>query len=186
LGITFIAAPFPRRGGVTMPMRTLEETFDYELADVYDAEHQFRDAEARLQRRLVRDAGLSELLYRHAEETKTHVTNLEKAFKILGKTPQRQPCDPAWGLVNEAWYATTHSQTAELRDLMVADAASRVESFEIQGYQALLELARRLKLNPKAVVLMERNLKHEQRMAAGLDKGRGKLLTRAFKASRRG
>ena len=69
---------------------------------------------------------------------------------------------------------------------MVADAASRVESFEIQVYQALLDLARRLKLDPKAVVLMERNLQHEQRMAAGLDKGRGKLLTRAFKASRRG
>ena len=69
---------------------------------------------------------------------------------------------------------------------MVADAASRVESFEIQVYQALLDLARRLKLDPKAVVLMERNLQHEQRMAAGLDKGRGELLTRAFKASRRG
>jgi len=83
-----------------MPIKSTREKFVHELADLYDAEHQFLAAQ-HLMHSKATDAKLKTMIKQHIGESEQQVKNLELVFGTLGEKPRRQHCDGAEGIVSE-------------------------------------------------------------------------------------
>lgn len=147
-----------------MSINSFQEKFQHALGDMYDAEHQFLD----VQRQMLAEAHATELktlLKNHNEQTTGHIANLEKAFKLLGLTPKRQPCDAARGLVTEWQQMAKETGTPEIADWVIASAQAKVEHYEIASYRGLIIGAQVMKNDP-VVQLLRQNLRQEEQTAA--------------------
>src|SRR4051794_30638721 len=80
-----------RHGGSPMLISNAKEKFVHELADIYDAEHQFLDALQKMQQQ-ASDEKLKGMLEEHATQTKDQISRLEQVFSEVGQSPERQPC----------------------------------------------------------------------------------------------
>ena len=83
-----------------MGIKTLEEKFQHELGDIYDAEHQFLEM---MQQALPQASSppVTRLLEQHIKQTEQQITVLEQAFTALGAEAKRIKCQGATGSVNE-------------------------------------------------------------------------------------
>src|SRR5947209_4721196 len=120
-----------------MPIATTEEKFVHELADLYDAEHQFLEGQTQMERR-ASDDRLRTMILEHIVQTRGHIKNLELVFGILGEEPKRQPCSGAKGLVEEAHKVMEEAGSDELRDSLIGGAAAKAEHYEIVSYADLI------------------------------------------------
>ena len=81
-----------------MPITNLQEKFLYELADIYDAEHRFLEA----QQQMLEEASSQELqgmIQTHIDQTQQQIQNLEQVYEQIGQQPERVTCEVAQGLV---------------------------------------------------------------------------------------
>jgi ferritin-like metal-binding protein YciE len=85
--------------GEIMPTNA-EEKFVHELADMYDAEHQFLDA-MRLMHGVASDQKLKTMLGEHIKQTQEQIQRLAQVFSQIDQEPERQECSGAKGLVEE-------------------------------------------------------------------------------------
>ena len=81
-------------------MRALRELFLHELKDIYDAEHCLINALPKLAEAASCEK-LKAAFLGHLEETKGHVTKLEKVFKSFGETAKGQKCRATAALLKE-------------------------------------------------------------------------------------
>jgi ferritin-like metal-binding protein YciE len=151
-----------------MTISTSEEKFGHELADMYDAEHRFLEAMGKM-RDMASDEKLQMLLETHMQETEQHIANLEEVFSEIGKEPERQECMGAMGLVDEATKMIDEAGSAELRDSIIAGAATKAEHYEIVGYADLIDGAEMMKKR-KAVTLLTKNREQELSTARKLER----------------
>ncbi|TME72136.1 MAG: DUF892 family protein [Chloroflexi bacterium] len=84
-----------------MPITNSQEKFVHELADMYDAEHQFLEAMGKM-RAQATDEKLQTMLEDHMQQTEEQIRKLEDVFAEAGQEPERQQCMGAKGLVEEA------------------------------------------------------------------------------------
>jgi ferritin-like metal-binding protein YciE len=89
----------------------------------------------------VEDAELKSALQEHHDETKTHVTRLETAFRRLDAAPSAALSRAFEGAVAQHEQVAPNVVEPRLRDLFHAHAALRTEHYELAGYDALLRLA---------------------------------------------
>jgi ferritin-like metal-binding protein YciE len=108
----------------------------------------------------VRDRELRNGLESHLEETRKHVSNVEKVFAELGEEPEVEECIGFEGLKAEHDKLTSES-SPELIDLVDLGAAARTENYEIAAYESLRRMAKALG-EEKAVELLDQNLKQEK------------------------
>jgi len=73
-----------------MPVKTTQEKFLHELADLYDAEHQFLQGQHHMHAQ-AKDAKLKAMIHEHIAESQQQIKNLEQVFSALGEKPKRQP-----------------------------------------------------------------------------------------------
>jgi len=151
-----------------MPIKDSREKFEHELADIYDAEHQFLEAQDMMLTNAT-DPKLKSLLEQHMEETREQIENLEKVFSSIDKEPQRQTCSGAKGIVEEGSKAMDEAGTPELRDGMIATGATKAEHYEMVAYADLIQGAEMLK-NRQAVKLLTANREQEVRTARKLER----------------
>ena len=156
-----------------MPITNSEEKFMHELADMYDAEHQFLDAMGQM-RQMAGDPKLQTMLEEHMQQTEEQITNLEQVFAELGKEPERQECMGAKGLVGEAKKMMEETESPELRDAVIAGAAAKAEHYEMVGYADLIDGAEMMKKR-KAVNLLTKNREQEVLTARKLERLAPKL-----------
>ncbi len=161
-----------------MSINTLQEKFEHGLGDIYDAEHRFLDAHQEMLGQ-VKDETLRSRLERHVEETRGHIARLEKVFGLLGKPPERIPCEVAKGLVRES-RATTGEATADadVLDSVLATMMSKVEGYEMATYRALITDAKELG-HDEAARLLRQILKEEQATSDAVDKAAPRLADEA-------
>ena len=100
------------------------------------------------------------VLEQHLEETRGHVTRLEKVFEAIGEEPHAEECVGFEGLKQE------HSELSEkasssLIDLVDLGAAARTENYEIAAYEGLRRMAKGLG-EDKAVELLDQSLAEEK------------------------
>jgi ferritin-like metal-binding protein YciE len=96
----------------------------------------------------------------HLEQTRRHVTNVEKVFEALGENPDVEECIGFEGLKRE--HDTMIGEASpELVDLIDLGAAARTECYEIAAYESLRRMAKAMG-EDKAVELLDRNLKDEK------------------------
>ena len=151
-----------------MPITTSEEKFVHELADMYDAEHQFLEALGKM-RDLASDAKLQTMLEEHMVQTEEQISKLEQVFSEVGKEPARQECMGARGLIDEATNMIQETNAPELRDAVIAGAATKAEHYEMVSYADLIDGAEMMKKR-KAVKLLTDNREQEVSTARKLER----------------
>jgi ferritin-like metal-binding protein YciE len=151
-----------------MPINSSEEKFEHELADMYDAEHQFLEAMGKM-RDGASDPKLQEMLEEHMQQTEEQITKLEEVFSELGKEPERKECMGAKGLVDEATKMMEEAGSPELRDAVIVGAATKAEHYEMVSYADLIDGAEMMKKR-KAVKLLTENREQEVSTARRLER----------------
>jgi ferritin-like metal-binding protein YciE len=141
-------------------MQTAHELFLHELADMLDAER-------KLVKALGEQAGeasnpqLQKAFASHQAQTEKQVQRLEQVFEQLGEQPENTECKGLKGLLEELETFKDEDPSEDILDVFSIGAASKVESYEINAYESLINLARDMG-HTKAVKLLQQSLKEEQ------------------------
>jgi ferritin-like metal-binding protein YciE len=142
-------------------MQTAHELFLHELADMLDAERRLVEALGE-QAGEASNSQLQKALSSHQAQTEKQVQRLEQVFEDLGEQPQTTECKGLKGLLEEyEGFKNEEDPSEDILDVFSIGAASKVESYEINAYESLINLARDMGHN-KAVKLLQQNLKEEQ------------------------
>jgi ferritin-like metal-binding protein YciE len=141
-------------------MQTAHELFLHELADMLDAERKLVDALGE-QADEASNPQLQKAFASHQAQTEKQVQRLEQIFEQLGEQPEQTECKGMKGLLEELETFKSEDPSEDILDVFSIGAASKVESYEINAYHSLIDLARDMGHN-KAVKLLQQNLKEEQ------------------------
>lgn len=132
-----------------MKLNTLEELFHHELQDLYSAEKQLVKALPEMARAAM-NPELAAGFEQHLEETRVHVSRLEKTAQELGITLGGHCCRAMEGLLAEGSEMVHEGGQENVRDAGLIGAAQRVEHYEIAGYGTSRALALKLDLRSAA------------------------------------
>ena len=135
-------------------IETMDDLFVHTLQDVYYAEQKIVNALPKMIKKATSDQ-LRQGFEKHLEETKGHVSRLEKVFEMHGKTPKTVNCPAIDGIVKEAEETAGEVDDKEVLDAALAAAAQAVEHYEISRYGTLIAWAKELGRDDCASVLNE-------------------------------
>lgn len=144
----------------TMQSSQLMKLFGDELKDIYWAENALVKAIPKMIKNAT-SKDLNRALTSHLEETKVHVTRLEKVFSLIDEKAVAKKCEAMEGLIKEATEIMESCEEGSMRDAGIISAAQKVEHYEIATYGTLRQFAETMKL-PKVVDLLEKTLKEEK------------------------
>ncbi|MFO7662322.1 MAG: ferritin-like domain-containing protein [Chloroflexota bacterium] len=116
-----------------MEIKTFEELFEHELEDLRSAEQQLIEALPKMAE-AANDNELKQAFKDHLQETKTHLTRIDQAFKKMGKQPKSHTCKGMQGLIKEGEDVMQSAQDPKIMDVALIGAAQRVEHYEISAY----------------------------------------------------
>jgi ferritin-like metal-binding protein YciE len=168
-----------------MTIRTLEQKFVHDLADIYDAEHRFLEAQGRLLQEAYAPQ-LKALIQDHMAQTEQQIGNIEQIYRQLGASPQRTTCAAAAGLVSEGEQGLADSAgSPTVRDCVIGSALSKVEHYEVAAYRGLLTAAECMG-QLQIATLLRQNLEQEEQTATLVEQSTPMLLEQAMLAQQRG
>lgn len=157
-----------------------KQLFEHELQDVYYAEKTLTKVLPKLAKE-ASDPELSRAFTSHLKETEKHVSNLEKVFKQIGKTPEAHPCPGIDGIKKEHdEFVEENYTSSEMLDAFLTGAAARTEHYEIAAYTGLVTQARALG-ERGAVELLQTNLRQEKEALKKVETISKRLLKDASK-----
>lgn len=144
-----------------MKAHSLRELFIAELRDLYDAEHQLTKALPKMAES-ASSSELREAFEEHLEQTRNHVSRLEKIFANLGEKAKPEKCKGMEGLLKEGSDLLKEDDIdPEVKDAAIISAAQRVEHYEIAGYGTVRTFAELLG-EDEAVTVLEETLQEEK------------------------
>ena len=121
-------------------MKTLQDLFLDELADMYDAEHRI----VRALPKLIKAATCTQLqaaLQKHLKETHGQIAKLEQVFKSIGEKAKGKKCEAAVGLLKEGDEIAAEFKGSPAINAALISAGQKVEHYEIASYGCLHEWA---------------------------------------------
>lgn len=126
-------------------MAELKELLIDQLQSLLDAENQLVSALPKMAN-AAKSPKLREAIEKHLRHTQTHVERLNEAFQLLGSKPEASPCRAIRGLVEQGQHKIEQGskKDALIADLMLIDAAQKVEHYEIAAYGNARTLAHEL------------------------------------------
>lgn len=134
-------------------METLHEIFMKELRQLYVAETKLVDALPQMA-----DAATSQRLKdgfnEHLEQTKEHVTRLEKAFSVLNEEALEQENLVINTLLEEGEEIISGKWDMHVKDAALIAAAQKVEHYEIAAYGTVMSWAKTMQHNEVLDILM--------------------------------
>jgi ferritin-like metal-binding protein YciE len=136
------------------------ELFVHELGDIMYVEQKLSTEVLPKLISEVTDEEFRSALEDHLEETKRHLTNVEKVFEELGETPEPEECIGFEGLRAEHEKLIGEA-SSDLIDSIDLGAAARTECYEIAAYESLRRMAKAMG-EEKAVDLLDKNLSEEK------------------------
>ena len=139
---------------------TLNDLFQEELQDLYDAENQIVKALPKMAEAAT-DEELTTAFQQHLEVTKKQVKRLEKVFQQLGLKPQGKTCEGMQGLLKEGEKMIQEMEKSPVLDAALIGAAQKVEHYEISGYGTARTMAEILG-QADAAELLEETLDEEK------------------------
>ena len=139
---------------------TPRDLFLHELGDIMYVEQKLSTEVLPKLVSEVTDDELRDALEQHLEQTKRHLTNVEKVFEELGESPQAEQCIGFEGLKAEHDKLRSES-SPDLVDSIDLGAAARTECYEIAAYEGLRRMAKAMG-EDKAVDLLDKNLSEEK------------------------
>jgi len=156
---------------------TPRDLFLHELGDIMYVEQKLSTEVLPKLVSEVTDDELRDALEQHLEQTKRHLTNVEKVFEELGESPQAEQCIGFEGLKAEHDKLRSES-SPDLVDSIDLGAAARTECYEIAAYEGLRRMAKAMG-EDRAVDLLDRNLEEEKDALKTVEK----IATRVSKES---
>jgi ferritin-like metal-binding protein YciE len=158
-----------------------KDLFLHELGDILYVERKL--AEKVLPKLIdeVSDDEFKSGLESHLRETRQHVTNVEKVFRIFGEEPHAEECVGFEGLKKEHDELLEKSSDA-LIDHIDLGAAARTENYEIAAYEGLRRMAKAFG-EDEAVALLDTNLKQEKEALREVEKIATRLSNESVTAS---
>jgi ferritin-like metal-binding protein YciE len=136
------------------------ELFLHELGDILYVERKLADEVLPKLISEVQDDEFTTSLKNHLEQTRKHVTNVEKVFEQLGESPKAEECIGFEGLKAEHDKLLEESSD-DLIDAVDLGAAARTENYEIAAYEGLRRMAKAMG-EDRAVDLLDANLRDEK------------------------
>lgn len=91
----------------------------------------------------------------HLEETRNHVSRLERVFNSLGTTSAGKECEAMKGLIKEGEEVINMKGDSTVKDAALIAAAQRVEHYEIAGYGTARTFADKLGFSDAADILQD-------------------------------
>ena len=147
-------------------MKTLNDLFLEELADIYDAEKRILKALPKLAAAAT-CSKLKVAIEAHLEETESHVTTVEEVFECFDREPKGETCEATVGLLEEAEDIAADFKGSPALNAALVCALQKVEHYEIASYGCLHEWARQLD-NEEAADLLGEILEDEKRINESL------------------
>jgi ferritin-like metal-binding protein YciE len=141
-------------------MKTLKDLFLDELADMYDAENRIVKALPKLAKAATCD-DLRAALESHLEETKGHVTKVERVFAAFDEKARGKKCAATVGLLEEGDEIVSDNKDEPTINAAIISAGQKVEHYEIASYGTLHAWAKLLG-NTEAASLLEEILAEEK------------------------
>jgi ferritin-like metal-binding protein YciE len=141
-------------------LNTLNDLFEDELRDVYDAEKQILKALPKIIE-AAKHVELREALTMHLEETRGQVERLEQAFESLDLKPRGKHCAGMAGILEEGSDLLKEDGKDAVLDAAFIAGCQRVEHYEITAYGTLMAWARLLAYD-EALKLLEANEREEK------------------------
>jgi ferritin-like metal-binding protein YciE len=126
-------------------LQTLHDLFVEQLEDLYSAETQLVEALPKMASAASNEQ-LRDAFEHHLEQTREHVSRLEKIFDELGKSPGGETCKAMQGLIEEGEEVLKMEGDPTVIDAALIAAAQRVEHYEIAGYGTVKTFADHLDL----------------------------------------
>lgn len=131
---------------------SLEDLFVNQLEDLYDAEKRITKALPKMID-AASSPNLKQALQKHLTETQQQVDRLERVFKQINRTPERETCEAMKGLLSEGEEMVSAEGASDVKDAAIIAAAQRVEHYEISGYGTARTFAQRLGYSDAALLL---------------------------------
>jgi ferritin-like metal-binding protein YciE len=135
-----------------MQLSSLQDVFQEQLEDLYDAEQQLVKALPKVAN-ATSTGELREAFDEHLEETKGHVEKLQQVFSEIGITASGHHCDAMEGLIKEGEEIVSATGDPTAKDAALIAAAQRIEHYEIAGYGTAKTLAGELGHSEAASIL---------------------------------
>lgn len=117
-------------------MKTLQDLFLAELADIYDAECRLVSALPKMAKAATCDQ-LRETILAHLEETKSHVAKVEEVFECFGTEAERVTCEAAVELLRDGYRIAADFTGSPAINAALIAVAQKVEHYEIASYGCL-------------------------------------------------
>lgn len=150
-----------------MAIENFRELFETGLQYAYDCEQKLTKKGIPTMIEAASSPELKNALQQHLEETRNHVTRLEKVFSILGADADTEDNDVVDELMDAAKNMADDIDESVLRDAALVVSGNQVEHYEMAVYGSLVAFARQLGLND-AVRLLEQTLTEEKNADAKL------------------
>ena len=141
-------------------MKTLEDLFFDQLADMYDAEQRIAKALPKMIKAAT-CAKVQEALQNHLGETEGQISKLEEAFESIGKKAEAHKCKATVGILDEGDELASDFKGSPAINAAVIAACQKVEHYEIATYGCLHEWAELLG-HDEAASLIEEILEEEK------------------------
>ncbi len=137
-----------------MKLESLYDLYVSELRDLYSAEDQIAKTLPKVIQK-TQSPELRAALESHLEETRGHVSRLERVFEMHGEEPKKQKCKGMQGILEEGDEMIGKDATPAVRDAAIISACQRVEHYEIAAYGTVRTYAKQLGQERAAGVLQE-------------------------------
>lgn len=143
-------------------MQTLKDLFMEQIKDLYHAERQLLNVLPKLSTAASSDS-LKTALDAHAEETREHITRLDRVFELMNEPPVERKCRAMMGIIAEASDVLNECGTEEVRDAAIVSSTQRIQHYELAGYGTARTYAETIGADEAAKVLQltldeERNM----------------------------
>jgi ferritin-like metal-binding protein YciE len=143
-----------------MSLDNLQNLFENELKDIYNAEKQLVDALPKIAK-AASSPELSKAITSHLEETKGHVQRLEQIMRGLDMPARGKKCKGMEGLLAEGEEILEEDGEDAVKDAGIISAAQRVEHYEMAAYGCLKSYAEILG-HSEAARLLDQTLQEEE------------------------
>jgi ferritin-like metal-binding protein YciE len=141
-------------------MKTLNDLFLNELADMYDAERRIVKALPKMAKAAT-CPDLKKAIQGHLKETEGHVRKLEQVFRSFDRKAKGQTCEATVGLLEEGDEIAAEFKGSPAINAALISAAQKVEHYEMASYGCLHEWAGLLG-NREATSLLQQILDEEK------------------------
>jgi len=144
-----------------MALDTLQDLFEEQMKDLYNAENQLTKALPKMAKKASSDE-LRMAFENHLKETMVHVERVSQIADMLGFKPSGKTCKAMKGLIEEGKEILEEDGQPGVIDFGLVEAAQRVEHYEIAAYGNAVVIAQQLKLDRKIIDMLKSTLNDEE------------------------